>query len=256
MLKRLTIVALVIAGLQLAAPPARAALLTPTNLDSFNLGTHLDSVYHDITSNVMTADLTSQGGGASHAIGTVTGSVWFNFAANLYTYVLVVDPDASIYAAQFSTAFSLDANRGFTPGVNRVGWSYGDATQAGAVGNPNTAFYALYSLHNGESMILNFTARPTQLASEFWYNNAPITFFIESAFAPMLDSYNLSGSQVGTTLNWAPDPPGTIQPWSPDQPLPTPEPTSLVLLASGFLGGGWWLRRRDAAQRRAEPPAN
>ena len=215
--------------------PASAVTLTSTNLDTLTIGAQVGG---SVTSTIMTADLTSQGGSAPTKIGTLIGEVYLN-ASGIYTYVLDVTPTVTS-PKQFSTQFDVT---GFDPSVMKVGWSYSDAVARGAVGNPGTAFNIGWSQHNGNAWILDFTMTTTQLVSGFWSGSkvASLTFFFQSTSAPGLAPYNLSALSVGSSANWAPDITGAA---SGPAPLATPEPTTFMLLGPGVAGALYWLRRR------------
>ena len=231
-MRKLVLLGVFLTALHLSGMPARAALVSPTDLSTINLGTQI--AYQGQTAwqtDFLTPDLTSQGGSPSQSIGTMTGTVWKS--GDIYTYKWVVDPTA-ITPSVFSTQFHV---YGFDPSLGtKAGWSYSDASAAGVAGDPGGAFYIIWTLHNQTAVTMEWLVKTSQRTAGFWGNGAPIAFFLQSTMAPELNWYNLAGSQVGASVNIAPD------------PLPTPEPTSLLLLlTSSLVGGGYWFRRRNSA---------
>ena len=192
-MKRLTLAAALLAALHLMGAAAQAALLTPTDLDALDLGVQ---VMPERASDFLTPDLSGQGGPVSRSIGTLVATVWLK--NGLYTYRLVVTP-AESGVGQFSTQFNVD---GFDPSVHKAGWSYSQAIQAGVVGSPSSAFVLIWSQHNGNAMLLNWTVNPSQTG--FWSNRTPLTFFFQSPYGPQLSSYNFATSQGGSALNYGP----------------------------------------------------
>jgi hypothetical protein len=238
--KKLLIATLLLVGALIAARPAAAITLTSTNLSNVTLGAQ---VGNSVTTSILTADLTSQGGNAPMAIGTLLGSVYLN--AGVYTYTLKVTPSVNS-PKQFSTQFGLT---GFDPALMKVGWSYTDATARGAVAAA-TAFNIGYTQHNGSPWILDFTVTTTNILSGFWTGAklGSLTFFYQSTAAPALDPYNLSASKFGSAENWAPII-SAPAPGDPGPPLATPEPGTLMLVGPGVAAGLYWLRRRTARSR-------
>jgi hypothetical protein len=215
-------------ALGLAVEPARGGLLTPTDFDTIVLGAQ---VAPEIVTQFMTADLTGQGGSASHAIGTLTGSVWLE--GSVYTYRLVVDPwvDAP---SQFSAGYSLE---GFAPATDTIGWSYSDAAAAGVMGSPSSAFWLL-SYDDGH---VAWHAEFLQLITGFWSgtHGTPLTFFLQSSLASGRGRYDFTAAELGSAVNYAPAP-----------PVPAPEPSTLLLLGSATtVVGGLLVRRAHRTKR-------
>jgi hypothetical protein len=113
-----------------------------------------------------------------------------------YTYELVVTPQG--IPGEFNTAFSV---LGFDPAAHAVGYSFSDAAAAGAV-NAGSAFSIILE----DDGTIDWGVRTLELISGFWSGSQPIRIFFQSSLPPGLGLYNLSASNVGSTMNYAPVP--------------------------------------------------
>lgn len=212
-----------------AAAQVEAALIAPTNFDTLNL---LPGELYSPTllTDIMTIDMTAQGGSASIDIGDLESRVYLRNGTYIYEHQ--VTPQ-TLNPKEFNTGFGVTGfNRNALLGpVMRAGWSYSDAIAAGVVGSPSSAFSIILE---GDGTI-DWNVKTTQLLAGFWASGAkqvPISFFFESTVAPGQNRYNMLNSHVGFADSYA--------------PTPVPEPASLVLLGSGLVGM-WVARRRRQA---------
>ena len=159
------------------------------------------------------------GGGTPH--GSLVTTVYQNAAHTLYTYEAKFIPVVNEISI-ISTSF---VPLGLT---GSVGWSFQDATLAGAA-SASTAFASLLGAGGLEW--------DRNLAQDFWSANQEMSFFFQSTLAPgsaTFGVYNQSNASIGSAVGLA--------------PVAAPEPMTLVLLSSGLAGAGLWARwgRRDA----------
>lgn len=214
-------------SLGVAADPVEALLIAPTNFDTLVLG---ELYSPTIISDIMTIDMTAQGGSASIDIGDLESRVYLNNGTYIYEHQ--VTPQ-TLNPKEFNTGFSVVGfNRNALLGpVQRAGWSFSDAIAAGVSGSPASAFSIILE---GDGTI-DWNVKTTQLLAGFWASGdkqVPISFFFESTVAPGEGRYNMLNSHVGFADSYA--------------PTPVPEPASLVLLGSGLVGV-WVARRRRQA---------
>lgn len=209
-------------GLGVAVTPAGAipvGAFTATNFDTLTLGVEQVEVtknFRDVSSTI---------------IDTGTSSVWFNQNTGIYTYVLQLNPTntSTFNLYEFNTGFNV---LGFT-GI--AGYSFSDAMSAGAPDNGSGALQTV--LDNDGTVDMNV------LAANFWDSThlVPIKFFYQSTYAPGLASYKYNmttATAAGSLLGYAP----LTAPVAA-----TPEPASLVFLASGMagmVGRGLWRWRK------------
>ncbi len=231
---RMAVIGAVAAAMWAATPAAAVTTtITTTNYDSLsNVGSLVDlgGGATSVSTPLMTADLTSQGGSAPFSLGSVLTSVYLN-ASGVYTYVMKVTP-AGTSDKEFNTGFVID---GFT-GV--AGYSFADATADGATGALGTTTGAdrSFSTLNVDGRI-DWTVYSTAQVLDGLWNNASkikgITFFYQSTSGPGSGTFNFMASQAASGTGV-----GAV--------APVPEPASLFLLGSGAIGAGMWLRRRRA----------
>ena len=205
-----------------AVAPVEALLIAPTNFDTLVKG---ELYSPTITTDIMTIDMTAQGGEPSIDIGDLESRVYLN--NGVYIYEHRVTPQ-TLNPKEFNTGFGV---AGFVAGVHKVGFSYSDAILAGVSGSPASAFSIILE---GDGTI-DWNVKTTQLLAGFWGSGdkqVPISFFFESSLAPGIGTYNMLNSHVGFADSYA--------------PTAVPEPTSLVLLGSGLVGM-WAARRRRQA---------
>jgi hypothetical protein len=159
------------------------------------------------------------GGGTPH--GALVTTAYLNAAHTLYTYEAKFIPVVNEISI-ISTSF---VPLGLT---GSVGWSFQDATIAGALSG-STAFASLLGAGG--------LAWERDLAQDFWFANQQMRFFFQSTLAPgtaQFGVYNQSNASIGSAVGLA--------------PVAAAEPMTLVLLSSGLAGAGLWARwgRRDA----------
>jgi hypothetical protein len=174
----------------------------------------------DISGGVV-ATMTNElvGGGTPH--GTLVTTAWTNTAHTLFTYEAKFIPVVN----EISYIYTSFVPAGLT---GSVGWSFLDATNAGAP-SAGTAFSSFLTATGLEW--------DRDLANDFWGANEQMRFFFQSTFAPgtaTFGVYNQSNASIGSAVGLAPN--------------AVPEPMTLILLSSGLAGAGLWTRwgRKDA----------
>jgi len=230
------VVGLAVAVLGVSSPVGAVTL--GANLDGISYGTAITpALTNDVLSSIPVFE--------NH--GTLTTQVFQN--GSLYTYLATLQPMVS-GISMFSTSFAVAGLTG------SMGWSFDQAAANGA----NTVFPGFVTSANiftpsVEGGFVKFTVNAFASAicgpgsPCFWTTPdpskpgyfLPITFFFQSTLGPgngswATDVYSMTNSFTGSGLGYAP---GVAS---------VPEPTSLLLLLSGFAGVGLWrgLRRQSA----------
>ena len=137
-------------------------------------------------------------------------NVFFNYSTEIFLYEFSIDPSgtnnislvSAIVYGDYSDSSSL-----------RAGYSYLDA---GSIG-----FITSYSANPYGSINFN-------LNSGTWSSGGnTITFYFESLFAPELTelAYSITNSEIKVSSNYSPN---------PNASLPVPEPSTMMLLFTGF----------------------
>ena len=219
-LRRKTVMRLLktgIAVVALALMPAVAAAVTVVDLNNPLLGA---SVLVQSQQGAPSA-FTSAGG---TVLGTMSSSVYYNAASQVYTYVLDVTPSMTT-TTQISTRFFPHLY------ADTAGYSLTDVVAAGATGMTLTLA--------GVDPTGNLKWVIAPLGT--WGAGEHIRLILESLDAPGWGvNYNIGGSNTGSAAGWA--------------PTAVPEPASLLLLGFGALSLGvgsrfmkarGWTRRAD-----------
>lgn len=137
-----------------------------------------------------------------NSLGNVTNTVYYNPYPGLYTYVEGVTPGVNSISG-FSTGFAPSGWNGV------AGFSFSGANSAG-VGSSNI------TITQESDGTLNWN-----IVTNNFNSNRSIDFFFQSTSPPGFNTYNLvTNNSVGTTVSYA----------------PVPEPSTLLLIASGLAG--------------------
>jgi len=151
--------------------------IVPTDFDTLDLGTQVRA---DLLSHFTT--------NSGVDIGDLVGSVHFNSASGVYTYVLKLTPGIN-NISEFNTGFDVN---GFT-GV--AGYSFSEALAAGGA----------FEIEHESDGTIDWNSVGIQDGSKFFDAGETITFFFQSTLPPAtLDVYSLINSRAGGTLNYAP----------------------------------------------------
>ena len=162
------------------------------------------------------------GGSPPEDHGSLTTQVFQN--GGIYTYEATVTPKVTGISV-FSTSFT----GGIAGLTGRAGWSFANATSAGA-SDAGSAFFMTLS-PNGN---LTWHVDPVQSDMGLWATaGVAITFFFQSMDGPQNGGvYSMTNAFTGSAIGYA------------SAPAPVPEPGSLLLLAAGMLGVGLLTTRR------------
>ncbi len=193
-----------IAMLGLAASPAAATSITPTDLSTLGL-TGGDSTGSTSSDDVM-------------ELGILDVEVFLK--GGLYTYVLGLTANQDLVS---------EFNTGFDPaGFNGVaGWDYGDAMTAG-LGVVGTGAGAFTIELDPDGTIDWELVTPISGADKFFDDTEVVRFFYQSTFGPGAEqNYNVINGLSGPVTGLA----------------PVPEPGAVTLFGIGLLVTGLALRR-------------
>ena len=80
-----------------------------------------------------------------------------------------------------------------------------------------------------------------QTDTSIWLKGSGIFNWSSAGFDPTFGEFELLGGSLGTRISFY----GGLQGSNPSAPLPTPEPTSMMLLGSGIVALGAAVRRRQ-----------
>ena len=188
-------------AIALGTPNAWADSISPTDFDSLTLGGQVAADLH--------SDFRTSGG---VDIGDLVGSVFFNSADAIYTYVFALTPGIN-NISEFNAGYDV-------LGFNGVaGYSFSETAAAGG---------GSFDIEHESDGTIDWEAVGRENGSAFFDSGETITFFFQSTIAPgAIDVYNLINHRAGGTDNYAP------------VPVPAAWPAGLVLL--GALGAA---RRR------------
>lgn len=140
------------------------------------------------------------------SVGSITNNVYFDTSNGIYTYTHDVTPSVP-FASEFNTGFAVQGFNGV------AGWSFSDAQAAGGMG-----------LGGGFELDLDLDGTLDwetggQLANVGWGAGEKVTFFFQSVWPPQSGSYNLTNSEVGRAVSFAPS---------------IPEPSTYLLFGSAL----------------------
>lgn len=193
-----------IAMLGLAASPAAATSITPTDLSTLGL------TVLDLTGSTSSDDVA----------GLARLDVVVFLKGGLYTYVLELTANQD-NVSEFNTGFDP---AGFT-GV--AGWDYGDAMTAG-LGIVGTGAGAFTIELDADGTIDWQLVTPIYAVDKFFNTTEVVRFFYQSIFGPGAEqNYNVIDGSAGSVTGLS----------------PVPEPGAVTLFGIGLLVTGQALRR-------------
>jgi hypothetical protein len=213
--------ALAMAAVLFSARGAAAAVITPTDLDTWLTPAHVSIAGPTLPDSFDPAPP------ETNSVGSLINEVFFNATTLEYTYVETVTPNQN-NAMFFNTGFNV---RGFT---GTAGWSFSDSDGVDGCGGPGGGCLGDFVIQGevGSGSQLNWFAFDDLFND--WDAGETIRLFFVSTLAPREGAnYNLTARSTGTAQSFA----------------PVPEPGSIALLGSGLAVLYGTARRRRNAKR-------